>query len=125
MLMRSKLFVPASRPELFEKALTSAADALSFDLEDAVAPGQKPQARAHLAAFLRGLPAGGGKTIVVRINAFGTDDFEADISALASVPIDVINLPMTEDADAVQSEPVAECLQPASEAHGDSRRFAL
>jgi len=36
--MRSKLFVPASRPELFDKALVSAADALSFDLEDAVAP---------------------------------------------------------------------------------------
>ncbi|HEY3796283.1 MAG TPA: CoA ester lyase [Bradyrhizobium sp.] len=99
-LMRSKLFVPASRPELFEKALHSAADALSFDLEDAVAPSQKPLARANLAAFLRGLPAT-GKTIVVRVNAFGTDEFAADIAALGSVPIDVINLPMTEDAGAV------------------------
>ena len=36
MLMRSKLFVPAGRPELFPKALAGAADALSFDLEDAV-----------------------------------------------------------------------------------------
>lgn len=100
-LMRSKLFVPASRPELFEKALQSAADALSFDLEDAVAPSQKPQARANLAAFLRGLPPATGKTIVVRVNAFGTEHFEADVTALGSVPIDVINLPMTEDAGAV------------------------
>jgi citrate lyase subunit beta/citryl-CoA lyase len=100
-LMRSKLFVPASRPELFEKALASAADALSFDLEDAVAPSQKPQARAHLAAFLRGLPPATGKTIVVRVNAPGTAEFDADVAALASAPIDIINLPMTEDAGAV------------------------
>ncbi len=100
-LMRSKLFVPASRPELFEKALASAADALSFDLEDAVAPSQKPQARAHLAAFLRGLPPATGKTIVVRVNAPGTAEFDADVAALGSLPIDIVNLPMTEDADVV------------------------
>jgi len=100
-LMRSKLFVPASRPELFEKALASAADALSFDLEDAVAPSQKPQARAHLAAFLRDLPPDTSKIIVVRVNAFGTAEFDADVTALASAPIDVVNLPMTEDAGAV------------------------
>ncbi len=41
MLMRSKLFVPASRPELFSKALASAADAISFDLEDAVVAARK------------------------------------------------------------------------------------
>ncbi|HEY4802670.1 MAG TPA: aldolase/citrate lyase family protein, partial [Paraburkholderia sp.] len=50
--MRSKLFVPASRPELFEKALASAADALSFDLEDSVAPARKPEAREALRALL-------------------------------------------------------------------------
>ena len=50
--MRSKLFVPASRPELFDKALYSVADALSFDLEDAVAPTRKQEARAALAAWL-------------------------------------------------------------------------
>ena len=100
-LMRSKLFVPASRPELFEKALASAADALSFDLEDAVAPSQKPQARAHLATFLRGLPPATGKTIVVRVNAPGTAEFDADVAALASAPIDIVNLPMTEDPNAV------------------------
>ncbi len=43
--MRSKLFVPGSRPEFFAKALASAADALSFDLEDAVAEDRKAQAR--------------------------------------------------------------------------------
>jgi citrate lyase subunit beta/citryl-CoA lyase len=101
MLMRSKLFVPGSRPELFEKALASAADALSFDLEDAVAPNQKSQARANLAAFLRDLQPHTGKIIVVRVNAFNTAEFDADIAALASAPIDIINLPMTEDPEAV------------------------
>jgi citrate lyase subunit beta/citryl-CoA lyase len=41
--MRSKLFVPASRPELFEKALAGDADALSFDLEDSVQEGRRPR----------------------------------------------------------------------------------
>ena len=100
MLMRSKLFVPASRPELFDKALNSAADALSFDLEDAVAQSQKPQARALLASFLREKPAT-DKSIVVRVNAFGTAEFNADIEALAGATLDIINLPMAEDADAV------------------------
>jgi len=100
MLMRSKLFVPASRPELFDKALNSAADALSFDLEDAVAQSQKAQARALLASFLRDKPAT-NKAIVVRVNAFGTAEFNADIEALTGTAVDIINLPMAEDTDAV------------------------
>lgn len=101
MLMRSKLFIPASRPELFAKALGSAADALSFDLEDAVAQSQKSQARGALTAFLRELPAASQKTIVVRINAAGTAEFDADVDALAGMPVDIINLPMAEDANDV------------------------
>ena len=101
MLMRSKLFVPASRPELFAKALGSAADALSFDLEDAVAQSQKSQARDALAAFLRELPVSPQKTIVVRVNAVGTAEFDADVDALAGMPVDIINLPMAEDANDV------------------------
>jgi citrate lyase subunit beta/citryl-CoA lyase len=99
--MRSKLFVPGSRPELFEKALASTADAVSFDLEDAVAQTRKPQARAHLATFLRSLRSTAGKTIIVRVNAFGTEDFDADVTALGGVSVDVINLPMAEDRAAV------------------------
>jgi citrate lyase subunit beta/citryl-CoA lyase len=101
MLMRSKLFVPASRPELFEKAFASAADALSFDLEDAVAQSQKSQARDHLVTFLRSLQSTGGKAILVRINAFGTEEFDADVNALGGTPVDIVNLPMAEDEDSV------------------------
>src|SRR5688572_7585828 len=63
--MRSKLFVPGSRPELFAKAMAGRADALSFDLEDAVDESRKAEARREVAQFLRQLPANCGKTIIV------------------------------------------------------------
>jgi citrate lyase subunit beta/citryl-CoA lyase len=94
--MRSKLFVPGSRPELFAKAAASAADALSFDLEDAVAPGRKAEARQEVAGFLaRRLP---GKRVVVRVNPLETTLFAEDIAALMVPGVDIINLPKVEDA---------------------------
>lgn len=101
MMMRSKLFVPGSRPELFAKATVSAADALSFDLEDAVAADRKAEAREAVAGFLRHGPETTGKIIVVRVNAPGTSLFADDITAIVSDRLDQINLPMVEDADAV------------------------
>ena len=100
MLMRSKLFVPGSRPELFPKAAASAADALSFDLEDAVALERKDEARVAVASFLStaALP---GKVVVVRVNAVGTAFYAADIAAVAAARVDVVNLPMVEDISAV------------------------
>jgi citrate lyase subunit beta/citryl-CoA lyase len=100
MLMRSKLFVPGSRPELFAKAAASAADALSFDLEDAVARDRKAEARALVADFLRGAPAL-GKLLVVRVNAAGTPFFEADLEAVAGPRLDLVNLPMVEEPGTV------------------------
>ena len=50
--MRSKLFVPGGRPELFAKALVGPADALSFDLEDSVPGEAKTRARDDVAANL-------------------------------------------------------------------------
>jgi citrate lyase subunit beta/citryl-CoA lyase len=67
-LMRSKLFVPGSRPELFAKALASEADGLSFDLEDAVTEARKPQARQALATCWPRASAQ-RKTLIVRVNA--------------------------------------------------------
>ena len=105
--MRSKLFVPASRPELFDKAMASAADALSFDLEDAVAPPRKAAARAELASWL-GAPAFQSaqaqhpKKIIVRVNASDTPYFADDLDALGRSPIDMLNLPKVESADALR-----------------------
>lgn len=100
--MRSKLFVPASRPELFAKALAGEADALSFDLEDAVDESRKPEARRELARFLGSLPANSGKTIIVRVNGLGTPHFEADLEAVVGPGLDIVNLPKTESPDDVR-----------------------
>jgi citrate lyase subunit beta/citryl-CoA lyase len=98
--LRSKLFVPGSRPELFEKALRSAADSLSFDLEDSVDPRRKEEARTEVVRFLRALPPDHGKIIIVRVNALDTPYFEADVEALAGCCVDLVNLPkLTSAAD--------------------------
>jgi citrate lyase subunit beta/citryl-CoA lyase len=102
--MRSKLFVPGSRPELFAKALAGDADALSIDLEDAVPEERKGQARAAVAAFLESSEAvASSKAIIVRVNALGTPHFEADVEAVAHRSLAMLNLPKTESADDVRA----------------------
>ena len=76
--MRSLLFVPGSRPDRIAKALAAGADAVCVDLEDAVAPDAKVDARA---AVMEALRAGGG--FGVRINALRTAWGCADVAALA------------------------------------------
>src|SRR6187402_3224917 len=94
--MRSKLFVPGSRPELFAKAMAGEADALSFDLEDAVDETMKEDARRELHKYLVSLPANSGKTIIVRVNGLTSGHFEADIDAIACPALDLVNLPKPE-----------------------------
>lgn len=98
--MRSKLFVPGSRPELFEKALASRADGVSFDLEDAVAQSAKSEARSQLASFLASLGPT-DKTLVVRVNGQDTAHYHDDLEALVGTRLDVINLPKVEDPEQV------------------------
>jgi citrate lyase subunit beta/citryl-CoA lyase len=79
-LQRSELAVPGSQPNLFRKALDSAADYVFLDLEDAVAPGDKEPARRHV---IQGLQEhdwrGRGKTICVRINGIDTHYMYRDV----------------------------------------------
>ncbi|SAK56593.1 HpcH/HpaI aldolase/citrate lyase family protein [Caballeronia ptereochthonis] len=122
--MRSKLFVPASRPELFAKALASAADALSFDLEDAVAPERKPQARADLRALLATDDAlASDKTLIVRVNALSTPHFAADIDAVARNGVSLVNLPKPEHPDDVRA--AAQALEAAERANGVTAPIGL
>ena len=101
-LLRSKLFVPGSRPELFDKALAGAADALSFDLEDAVPAAAKAEARARVAAFVGAVRTRDArKLVIVRVNALATPNFAADLAAVAVPGVDLINLPKCESADDV------------------------
>ncbi len=100
--MRSKLFVPGSRPELFDKALSSEADALSFDLEDAVAAPKTVQARATLATWLQSLAViNSVKTIIVRVNAMDTPWFTDDIDQVVQPGLCMINLPKPDSVDDV------------------------
>ncbi len=101
--MRSKLFVPASRPELFAKALASEADALSFDLEDAVDESMKDEARKELARFLATLEPNHGKVIIVRVNGRSTSHFDADLAVAVEAGVDMVNLPKAESADDVKA----------------------
>ncbi len=66
-LFRSTLSVPASRPERFRKAIDSAADVVLIDLEDAVAPDDKPAARAGVIRALQSEDLG-AKPLGVRVN---------------------------------------------------------
>ncbi|WP_326959625.1 HpcH/HpaI aldolase/citrate lyase family protein [Amycolatopsis sp. NBC_01286] len=78
------LFVPGDRPDRFGKAVASGADVVVLDLEDAVAPADKADARAAVSAWL----AGGGRAMV-RINAPGTPWFDADAALVTArgVPV--------------------------------------
>lgn len=123
-LIRSKLFVPGARPELFAKALAGDADAISIDLEDAVLEDRKDEARQALSRFLRSDEATGhGKTIIVRINGLQTPHFARDIEACAWPAVDVINLPKAESADDVRR--AAAALAQWEEAHGCTRPIGI
>lgn len=95
--MRSKLFVPGARPELFGKALAGDADALSFDLEDSVPEAGKHQARGHVADFLgRPETLANGKQLIVRTNATDGPHFEADLAAVVVPGVALLNFPKIE-----------------------------
>jgi citrate lyase subunit beta / citryl-CoA lyase len=95
--MRSKLFVPGSRPELFDKAWQSAADAISFDLEDAVAADRKAEARGFVAESLA-RHVDDAKIGIVRVNPWGEALFADDMDAVVRPGLDIVNLPKIESA---------------------------
>ena len=122
--MRSKLFVPGARPELFDKALASAADALSFDLEDSVPEAGKQAAREHLASFLaRADVLASNKLLIVRTNATDSPHFAADLAAMGVPGLWLLNIPKVESAAQVRQVVVA--LERAEAANGVTRPIGL
>ena len=77
-LNRSELAVPGSQPKLFEKAAKSAADVIFLDLEDAVAPDDKEQARKNIIQAIGDIDWG-SKTLSVRINGLDTHYMYRDV----------------------------------------------
>jgi len=101
---RSLLYVPGSNARALEKAQGLAADLLIIDLEDAVPEGRKVEARE---AMRRAVEAGyPGKRVAVRINATGSWEQEADITALYGLALDAVVLPKVDavaDLDPVRA----------------------
>jgi len=97
---RSWLFVPADSEKKIVKALDSDADAIIFDLEDSVAPGQKTVAR----DILKGLPKhSNGPEWWVRINPLGSEYHKDDLKLIGSAYVHGIVLPKAESgADVIE-----------------------
>lgn len=95
---RSYLFVPGDRPERIPKALASGADAVIVDLEDAVGPDAKTQARAAVA---RALPA--ERPVLIRVNGPDTPWFQDDLEVCGKSGVAGVVLPKAERAEHVRA----------------------
>ena len=94
-LNRSELAVPGSQPQMFEKAAKSGADVVFLDLEDAVAPDDKVQARKNVIQAIGDIDWG-SKTLSVRINGLDTHYMYRDVVDVleqASERLDLIMIP--------------------------------
>lgn len=97
-LRRSVLYVPATNARAMAKSWSLGADAVVFDLEDAVAPTAKAEARAALVAHLAEHRQPGIET-VIRVNALDTADIGQDLEAVARSRPDAVLLPKVNSAD--------------------------
>ncbi len=98
---RSVLYMPGSNARALEKARGLAADGLILDLEDAVAPDAKDEARRQVCAAL----AAGGygrRELLVRVNGLATPWGHADVAAAATSGADAVLIPKVESADTVR-----------------------
>ncbi|TAJ85839.1 CoA ester lyase [Reyranella sp.] len=99
---RSVLYMPGANTRALEKARTLPADALIFDLEDAVAPDAKEAARANVVAAAQS-KGYGKREIVIRCNGLSTPWGKADIAAIAKSGADAVLVPKVESAAEVAS----------------------
>lgn len=100
-LIRSKLFVPATRQDFYEKALNSQADAICFDFEASVVTAQKPLARLTLSKFLA-TDFKTSKTLMVRVNPVSSENFMLDFKVALHPKINIINLPLVNNVHEVK-----------------------
>ena len=100
-LIRSLLFVPGIRQRFIEKAPTVPADLVCIDLEDSVAPAEKPKARTVVREAIPTMPRTGYR-LFVRVNALETGLLEEDLDAVVSEHLDGISLPKVHNADIVR-----------------------
>jgi len=103
LLRRSQLFVPANEEKKIRKSLALGADSIIFDLEDAVPPSGKAEARKNLGSLLKELEWNSSQELCVRVNKVGTNSYSADdLAGVKSIrKVDSIVLPKIE-ADATE-----------------------
>jgi citrate lyase subunit beta / citryl-CoA lyase len=115
---RSVLYMPGANERALEKAKGIPADALILDLEDAVAPDAKPEARDRVCAAVQSGEYG-AKELTIRINGLGTEWHEADLAAACAAGPDGIVVPKVNSAAEVSR------LVDAMEAAGATERTRL
>jgi len=93
-MRRSMLFLPGNNPNMLINATALGADAVIFDLEDAVSPAEKDAARILVRNTMRYMDLAGCE-VIVRINSVDTDYWKADIDAIVPEKPDLILLPKT------------------------------
>ena len=115
--MRSLLFTPGGNERMLEKGLSSAADVLLVDLEDAIAPDQKVAARATTTSFLSSrTDSRGSPPVYVRINDLESGLAQADLEAVVPQAPDGIMLPKPKSGDDVRA--LAASLETLEAEHG-------
>lgn len=100
-MVRSILFAPADKPAMLRKSLDAGADAVIWDLEDAVAPSGKDAARAAIGEALSAL-SGPHVPIVVRINALGANTLTDDLERVVTAGLHAVLLPKVESASEIE-----------------------
>ena len=102
-LIRSWLYVPGQREHMLQKSFELTADAIIYDLEDAVPIAEKQAARDLLALYLAAPSASGTPRRFVRLNhPSRVDMFEADLACAVSLSVEGIGLPKVETADEIK-----------------------
>jgi citrate lyase beta subunit len=102
---RSFIFVPGFQPEMFPKALTTGADIVCIDLEDAIAPQHKDISRERTMALFQTPQADDGVERIVRINCTRTPEGMADLQAIVAgaTPPPAIMLPKVKSPDEIKA----------------------
>lgn len=103
---RSVLYMPGANAKALEKARTLAADALILDLEDAVAPDAKPEARAAVAAAVAARSYG-AREVVIRVNSLTTPWGKDDVKAAVAAAPDALLFPKISTAVEVEAADAA------------------
>jgi citrate lyase subunit beta/citryl-CoA lyase len=99
---RSVLYMPGANERALEKAKAIPADALILDLEDAVAPDAKPEARERVCAAVTG-GGYGGREVAIRANGIGTPWHDDDLKAIAAAGPDAVVVPKVNTAAEVRA----------------------